>query len=91
MVCGKPQEENAEAARDLKLYPDSQRVKAEAALAFAQADDVAKTESLVDLNNDSPWTPDAITLVARDSCAAGAQQEKRKGGIDRLAGYRAAP
>ena len=44
-----------EAARGLKLYPDSQGVEAEAALAFAQADDVAQAESLAqDLNKRFP-------------------------------------
>ena len=52
---GNTSEGKQEAARGLKLYPDSQGVEAEAALAFALAGDVGQAESLAqDLNKRFP-------------------------------------
>jgi len=52
---GNTSDAKQEATRGLKLYPASQGVEAEAALAFALADDVGQAESLVqDLNKRFP-------------------------------------
>jgi len=52
---GNPEEARRHAAEGLKLYPASQGVEVEAALAFAMAGDVARAESLVqDLNKRYP-------------------------------------
>ncbi len=54
-VFGNPSQGKQEAAQGLKLYPDSQGVEAEAALAFALAGDVGQAESLAqDLNKRFP-------------------------------------
>ena len=52
---GNASDAKQEATRGLKLYPESQGVEAEAALAFALADDIGQAESLVrDLNKRFP-------------------------------------
>jgi len=54
-VFGNPTDAKQEAAQGLKLYPASQGVEVEAALAFAMAGDTTRAESLVqDLNKRFP-------------------------------------
>ena len=72
-VFGNASEGKQAAAQGLKLYPDSQGVEVEAALAFALAGDVAQAESLAqDLNQRFPldtqiqllWLPAIRAQVA---------------------------
>ena len=72
---GNPSDGRQAAAQGLKLYPDSQGVEAEAALAFALAGDAGQAESLAqDLNQRFPldtqiqslWLPAIRAQVALD-------------------------